>query len=271
MEKKSILRKRNKKSKTVKLPKTVKFEIGTKIFKKKNSLQQLLFIIKEYIIDVLSYGDNISINDLEEVVVYLKKCLENNYANKVHNKNFFENAKKKKLDNFHEFIEKNKNLHENLQNLKDLEFDILNEIHKIDNEINDIKININHLKLYKKNHNLQKNNNKMFNYNNNNNNYRLNTDMNIRQNNSYSHRFLNNNNINNNDLVYYIQKEKDIINTEKIFDNDLKKVKNSLNTLLNEQKLNKKEVKIIRGDSASTSSSDNSETNENNNEIINKN
>ena len=264
MEKKSILRKRNKKSKTVKLPKTVKFENGTKIFKKKNSLQQLLFIIKEYIIDVLSYGDNISINDLEEVVVYLKKCLENNYANKVHSKNFFENAKKKKLDNFHDFIEKNKNLHENLQNLKDLEFDILNEIHKIDNEINDIKLNINHLKLYKKNHNLQKNNNKMFN----NNNHRLNTDMNIKQNYSYSHKFLNNNN--NNDLVYYIQKEKDILNTEKIFDNDLKKVKNSLNSLLNEQKLNKKEVKIIRGDSASTSSSDNSENNENNNKIINK-
>ena len=264
MEKKSILRKRNKKSKTVKLPKTVKFESGTKIFKKKNSLQQLLFIIKEYIIDVLSYGDNISINDLEEVVVYLKKCLENNYANKVHNKNFFENAKKKKLDNFHDFIEKNKNLHENLQNLKDLEFDILNEIHKMDNEINDIKLNINHLKLYKKNHNLQKNNNKMFN----NNNHRLNTDMNIKQNYFYSHKFLNNNN--NNDLVCYIQKEKDILNTEKIFDNDLKKIKNSLNSLLNEQKLNKKEVKIIRGDSASTSSSDNSENNENNNKIINK-
>jgi hypothetical protein len=238
--------------------------VEQKYLKKKNSLQQLLFIIKEYIIDVLSYGDNISINDLEEVVVYLKKCLENNYANKVHNKNFFENAKKKKLDNFHEFIEKNKNLHENLQNLKDLEFDILNEIHKIDNEINDIKSNINHLKLYKKNHNLQKNNNKMFN----NNNHRLNTDMNINQNYSYSHKFLNNNN--NNDLVYYIQKEKDILNTEKIFDNDLKKIKNSLNSLLNEQKLNKKEVKIMRGDSASTSSSDNSENNENNNKIINK-
>ena len=102
----------------------------------------------------------------------------------------------------------------------------------------------------------------------NNNNHRLNTDMNIKQNYFYSHKFLNNNN--NNDLVYYIQKEKDILNTEKIFDNDLKKIKNSLNSLLNEQKLNKKEVKIMRGDSASTSSSDNSENNENNNKIINK-
>ena len=271
MERKSILRKKNKKSKTVKIQKSVKFEIGTKTFKKKNSLQTLLFIIKEYIIDVLSYGDNISINDLEEVVVYLKKCLENNYNNKVHAKEFFENSKKKKLEKFNEFIEKNKNLHENLQNLKDLEFDILNEIHKIDSEINDIKLSLDNLKKHKtnKNNNSQKTS-RMFNKNNNNNN-RLNTEINIKQNFSYSHENLNNFN---NDLVFFIQKEEDILNAEKLFDNDLKKVKNSLNNLLYEQKFNKnniiklndlkenldykkeEEIKIMRGDSTSTSSSD---------------
>ena len=108
MERKSILRKKNKKSKTVKIQKSVKFEIGTKTFKKKNSLQTLLFIIKEYIIDVLSYGDNISINDLEEVVVYLKKCLENNYNNKVHAKEFFENSKKKNWKNLMNSLKKTK-------------------------------------------------------------------------------------------------------------------------------------------------------------------
>ena len=271
MERKSILRKKNKKSKTVKIQKSVKFEIGTKTFKKKNSLQTLLFIIKEYIIDVLSYGDNISINDLEEVVVYLKKCLENNYNNKVHAKEFFENSKKKKLEKFNEFIEKNKNLHENLQNLKDLEFDILNEIHKIDSEINDIKLSLDNLKKHKtnKNNNSQKTS-RMFNKNNNNN-HRLNTEINIKQNFSYSHENLNNFN---NDLVFFIQKEEDILNAEKLFDNDLKKVKNSLNNLLYEQKFNKnniiklndlkenldykkeEEIKIMRGDSTSTSSSD---------------
>ena len=271
MERKSILRKKNKKSKTVKIQKSVKFEIGTKTFKKKNSLQTLLFIIKEYIIDVLSYGDNISINDLEEVVVYLKKCLENNYNNKVHAKEFFENSKKKKLEKFNEFIEKNKNLHENLQNLKDLEFDILNEIHKIDSEINDIKLSLDNLKKHKtnKNNNSQKTS-RMFNKNNNNN-HRLNTEINIKQNFSYSHENLNNFN---NDLVFFIQKEEDILNAEKLFNNDLKKVKNSLNNLLYEQKFNKnniiklndlkenldykkeEEIKIMRGDSTSTSSSD---------------
>ena len=203
--------------------------------------------------------------------VYLKKCLENNYNNKVHAKEFFENSKKKKLEKFNEFIEKNKNLHENLQNLKDLEFDILNEIHKIDSEINDIKLSLDNLKKHKtnKNNNSQKTS-RMFNKNNNNN-HRLNTEINIKQNFSYSHENLNNFN---NDLVFFIQKEEDILNAEKLFNNDLKKVKNSLNNLLYEQKFNKnniiklndlkenldykkeEEIKIMRGDSTSTSSSD---------------
>jgi len=175
------------------------------------------------------------------------------------------------LEKFNEFIEKNKNLHENLKNLKDLEFDILNEIHKIDSEINDIKLSLDNLKKHKtnKNNNSQKTS-RMFNKNNNNNN-RLNTEINIKQNFSYSHENLNNFN---NDLVFFIQKEEDILNAEKLFDNDLKKVKNSLNNLLYEQKFNKnniiklndlkenldykkeEEIKIMRGDSTSTSSSD---------------
>ena len=152
-----------------------------------------------------------------------------------------------------------------------MEFDILNEIHKIDSEINDIKLSLDNLKKHKtnKNNNSQKTS-RMFNKNNNNNN-RLNTEINIKQNFSYSHENLNNFN---NDLVFFIQKEEDILNAEKLFDNDLKKVKNSLNNLLYEQKFNKnniiklndlkenldykkeEEIKIMRGDSTSTSSSD---------------
>ena len=274
MEKKSILKNRNKKSKTVKLPKTVKFEITTKIYKKKNSLESLLFIIKQYIIDVLSYGENISIKDLEEVVVYLKRCLENTYQNRIHSKEFLEKSKKKQLENFENFINKNKKIHENFKNLKDLEFEILNEIQKIDSEINDIKSNINNLKHLKYN---QKNSNKnLFKkqrdetfIKENNNILRLNTELNIKSKYNLLDIF------NSNELVYYVHKEKEILNTEKLFDNNLKNVKNSLNNLLDEQKFNKsyynklnefklninnnnkkKENKYMREDSSSTNSSE---------------